>query len=198
MTARQTVTSSPEAAARRRLDPSRARFARRYRRRGVARVLAIFMLSAAVPSAAIHCTATQDERCDAPESCPGENEPCARRVCRDHICGLIPDPRGTRVPPEEAGMSGPCRQWSCDGEGDVVCDEQPRCGDGACEADETCETCTEDCGGCQSPCGDGACDEAGGESACSCTSDCGPCCGDGHCAADAGENCAGCAQDCCP
>lgn len=47
------------------------------------------------------------------------------------------------------------------------------CGDAECNADETCETCAEDCGECPPPdpfCGDGTCD--GNEDYTSCPDDC--------------------------
>lgn len=53
------------------------------------------------------------------------------------------------------------------------------CGDGRCSDSETCETCDQDCGGCEGPhCGDGTC--AGKETCSTCAQDCGECCtGDG-------------------
>ncbi len=67
----------------------------------------------------------------------------------------------------------------------------PTCGDGACEAPETCGGCAADCGAC---CGDGAC--GADEDCASCAADCGACeaCGDGACGE--GEDCATCAVDC--
>ncbi|MBW2525644.1 MAG: right-handed parallel beta-helix repeat-containing protein [Deltaproteobacteria bacterium] len=58
----------------------------------------------------------------------------------------------------------------------------PTCGDGECGADETCESCEDDCGPCGEPtCGDGQCN--GDESCETCEEDCGECpiteCGDG-------------------
>jgi hypothetical protein len=50
----------------------------------------------------------------------------------------------------------------------------PFCGDGSCNGDETCDTCTEDCGDCPIEfCGDGSCN--GGEDCSSCSEDCGTC-----------------------
>ncbi len=54
------------------------------------------------------------------------------------------------------------------------CAPLPSCGDAACNGDETCNTCPQDCGGC---CGNGACDTLYGESCVNCPSDCGPCSG---------------------
>jgi cysteine-rich repeat protein len=70
----------------------------------------------------------------------------------------------------------------------------PSCGDAACNGQETCASCPEDCGQC---CGDAACDQAT-ESCQSCPADCGQCCGDGQCTLDFGEDCAQCPADCGP
>ena len=76
-----------------------------------------------------------------------------------------------------------------------------RCGDGACNGGERCDTCAADCGACPAPvCGDGACN--GTEGCWSCPADCGACpdpvCGDGAC--ENPENCRTCVADCgtCP
>ena len=68
------------------------------------------------------------------------------------------------------------------------------CGDGACEGDESCSSCPDDCGTCPSECGDTNCDAD--ESCASCPDDCGPCasCGDGECNGE--ENCVDCPSDC--
>ncbi len=72
------------------------------------------------------------------------------------------------------------------------------CGNGTCDAGESCETCAADCGTCY--CGDGSC--GGGETCADCSSDCGDCtvplCGNGSCTGD--ETCYTCAADCgaCP
>jgi len=80
----------------------------------------------------------------------------------------------------------------------------PACGDGACDGQEACEGCPEDCGACGS-CGDGACDPGLEETCAECPEDCGACplhgeCGDGACAEQEGESCATCPPDCgsCP
>ena len=65
-------------------------------------------------------------------------------------------------------------------------DPDPYCGDGTCNGDETCESCSSDCGSCvvEDPddgggttpdpyCGDGTCNN--GESCSTCDSDCGEC-----------------------
>jgi len=72
------------------------------------------------------------------------------------------------------------------------------CGDGTCQADESCATCPDDCGPCPW-CGDGDC--LAPEDCTSCAADCGDClpaCGDGDCTGD--ETCAECPADCgeCP
>jgi hypothetical protein len=69
------------------------------------------------------------------------------------------------------------------------------CGNGTCEAGETCSSCATDCGSCQPQCGNGTCEA--GETCSSCATDCGSCqpqCGNGTC--EAGETCSSCATDC--
>ena len=73
------------------------------------------------------------------------------------------------------------------------------CGDGTCDQDESCATCSDDCGVCPASCGDDTCDAD--EDCQSCDTDCGVCepfCGDNTC--DADEDCEICAVDCgeCP
>ncbi|MDH3727357.1 MAG: solute carrier organic anion transporter, partial [Myxococcales bacterium] len=86
---------------------------------------------------------------------------------------------------------------SCGG----TADEGPSasCGDGLCNAEETCASCASDCGACPTGCGDAVCTAE--ETCASCATDCGACpigCGDEVCAAD--ETCTSCATDCglCP
>ena len=91
-----------------------------------------------------------------------------------------------------------------DGDGcDNTCKLEAFCGDGACNGDETCETCSEDCGECpiEPICGDGECN--GDETCEDCPEDCGECpveptCGDGECNGE--ETCEDCPEDCgdCP
>jgi uncharacterized protein (TIGR03382 family) len=77
--------------------------------------------------------------------------------------------------------------------GSAACGAASTCGNGTCDAGETCATCGGDCGACET-CGNGACDA--GETCSSCEDDCGACatCGDGTC--DAGETCSSCEDDC--
>ena len=78
---------------------------------------------------------------------------CAGRTCGSDGCG---DACGDGC---EAG-------WTCNGSG--RCDPPAaRCGDDACNGDETCGTCPADCGSC---CGDGEC--GGDESCATCPADC--------------------------
>ncbi|MCA9544166.1 MAG: CAP domain-containing protein, partial [Myxococcales bacterium] len=49
----------------------------------------------------------------------------------------------------------------------------PRCGDGACDANEACDTCPQDCGACPPRCGDGRCEAP--EDCGACPQDCGQC-----------------------
>ncbi|MFA5059460.1 MAG: hypothetical protein WC676_02410 [Candidatus Omnitrophota bacterium] len=113
-----------------------------------------------------------------------------------------------------------CGDYLCGGSEDQNncpqdCLEPAVCGNGTCDAGETCTDCSGDCGQCQ--CGDGECN---GNEACGCA-DCSPCCGDETCDAnetyvscpadcdapppacnnngscEEGETCANCANDCC-
>ena len=77
--------------------------------------------------------------------------------------------------------------------------QEPYCGDGTCDDDETCLTCPEDCGNCSVDpyCGDGTCNND--ETCSTCPEDCGNCsidpyCGDGIC--NNNETCSTCPGDC--
>jgi len=75
----------------------------------------------------------------------------------------------------------------------------PVCGNGTCEATESCSNCTSDCGACPPICGNGTCET--NEDCSNCSGDCGTCpptCGNGTC--ETGETCSNCASDCgaCP
>ena len=105
--------------------------------------------------------------------------------------------RGEPTPGMDGGISPTDVPFAPDVRGDVRFDvPAPRCGDGACTADERCETCPSDCGECGG-CGDGTCDAAAGEDCTSCPGDCGACvtCGDGTCNM-ATETCTSCPMDC--
>ncbi len=94
-----------------------------------------------------------------------------------------------------------CPEPACCGEG-IECDSDGYCidkegaevcGDYACASGETCNTCPQDCGGCEVVCGNGICQE--GESCPSCSDDCAcPECGDGEC--NGAETCGTCQDDC--
>ncbi len=60
----------------------------------------------------------------------------------------------------------------CQG-GDAPIDSTATCGDGVCDAGETCTSCASDCGACPSACGDEVC--ASNETCASCATDCGVC-----------------------
>ena len=111
----------------------------------------------------------------------------------------------------------PCTSWGCP-PGTYVCNRDDQCcdyntvyssdddssgtntcGNGVCDAKETCDNCGADCGAC---CGDGTCNY--GETCFTCEADCGICdpgerCGDGVCSG-IGEVCDECWVDCgfCP
>lgn len=90
------------------------------------------------------------------------------------------------------GVSGDCVSGLCSG---GVCVQPVVCGNGQCEAGESCSSCSQDCGVCPSVCGDGSCN--GNESCSSCALDCGSClavCGNSKC--ESGESCSSCSQDC--
>jgi hypothetical protein len=76
-----------------------------------------------------------------------------------------------------------------DGDGD---DDNPACGDGTCDPDETAASCGADCAA--AACGDGTCDP--GETASSCPADCPATCGNGTC--EPAEDAAACPADCDP
>jgi plastocyanin len=80
-----------------------------------------------------------------------------------------------------------CAEWDYD-EGDCT---PPVCGDGACTADETFESCADDCDA-PPECGNANC-EAGEDV--SCPEDCVPVCGDGTCDAEV-EDYMNCLEDC--
>ncbi len=67
------------------------------------------------------------------------------------------------------------------------------CGDNACNLDETCDSCPQDCGEC---CGNNICDTEFGEDCGTCEGDCGACCGNDVCEPGRGEDCASCSTDC--
>lgn len=71
----------------------------------------------------------------------------------------------------------------------------PICGDGSCDVNESCSTCSKDCRECPPVCGNQRCES--GETCASCKKDCGSCppvCGDGDC--ESPEDCSDCPGDC--
>ena len=140
-----------------------------------------------------------DNICNGGETCSTCSQDCG-------VCGG-PTPPPTPIPAY-------CGDGTCnDTEGEtqqncaIDCgnpgDPDPFCGDGACNALETCSTCSQDCGTCSTPdfCGDGTCSAT--ESCSTCSQDCGTCsdpgfCGDSVCSAF--ETCDSCPADCggCP
>jgi len=88
----------------------------------------------------------------------------------------------------ETGCLYGCLDGRCLPEGG----NEPYCGDGICNGDDTCENCPEDCAT-PSYCGDGTCDSD--ETYTTCPEDCySPYCGDGMC--DIGETFDNCPGDC--
>jgi hypothetical protein len=116
---------------------------------------------------------------------------CCNRICCDDgmtCCGgeCIRCPAGQTVDPNTCecvgGTPGPvCGNGFCEaGESCTSCPDDcgpcpPTCPNDVCDAGETCQTCPEDCGPCEPECGDGFCDEAAGETCESCPQDCGQC-----------------------
>lgn len=78
----------------------------------------------------------------------------------------------------------------------------PKCGNGICDSDESCSSCTTDCGSCipfVPNCGDGSCN--GNENYLTCPADCKSpqvTCGNHICEASAGETYISCPVDCPP
>jgi len=162
------------------------------------------------PSPAPYCG---DGYCDGGEDCtlcPSDCGTCAGSCCEDNnSIGC--------VDPDIVDCVCAFDSYCCETEWDATCAEQvdslgcgscaavPFCGDGICDAGDTCSNCAQDCGACPAPepyCGDGICDA--GDTCANCAQDCGACpppapyCGDGIC--DAGDTCANCFADCgaCP
>ncbi len=146
-------------------------------------------------------TCAADCGCACGEACVGGG--CAFTACDGKACG-------------SDGCDGSCgscaEHHACEA---GVCVYEPWCGDGACDAGETCASCAADCAcGCGRACEGGSCvytacdDLACGDDGCG--GSCGACsehheclagacvyvpwCGDAAC--DAGETCATCAADC--
>lgn len=144
------------------------------------------------------CLAYCDGSCSDPTP-PPNNGYCGDFICQDGC------PQGLSTCPEdcedECAPQGPvCGNGTCDaGESCATCPEccsdGPTCGANGCEAGENCSNCPGDCGSC-SGCGDGTCSAA--ENCSTCPGDCGACaslyCGDGSC--NNGETCSSCAADC--
>lgn len=144
--------------------------------------------------------------------CPG-GESCDQGkcvvICGDKLCGLGEDICNC---PNDCvgGCDGCCQAGKClDGTSEGACGTAGKscqdcaamlgvctdgecscpCGDGKCCADETCQSCPEDCGEC---CGNGLCDA--GETKCTCQADCGQPCAGKDCGTDGcGGSCGSCA-----
>ncbi len=84
------------------------------------------------------------------------------------------------------------------------CEPTNWCGDGSCNGNENCGSCSQDCGECRPPpgeeyCGDGYCNRY--DDCHNCPQDCGTCpevnyCGNGYCEGYRGEDCSSCEIDC--
>lgn len=101
-------------------------------------------------------------------------------ICQSNACVLV-DGAGT----DECSSDVDC------GGGTT----EPVCGDGTCNGSESCNSCADDCGSCNTGCGDNIC--GSNETCSSCTVDCGSCsatCGNDVC--DSGESPQNCAHDC--
>ena len=148
------------------------------------------------------CVPHEDEGCD---DCACEDAVCAQMpgCCNNHwttqcvnLCTAAGSCQGVAAP---ACDDGACNGEETCGTCPQDCGACPACGDGACSGAEACGTCPQDCGVCAGGCGDAAC--GGVETCTTCPADCGACpadCGDGAC--EAGETCSNCPGDCgdCP
>jgi hypothetical protein len=146
-----------------------------------------------------------DFLCDPTESClscPGDCGPC-QATCGDFLCDPTescvtcsfdcgPCAGGDGTCAGSCGTSdiftgcycdalcfglGDCCDdvcTQCSGDYPTECSSQS-CGDGMCDASESCTSCPSDCGPCNSGCGDGTCDALNNEVCYTCPSDCGPC-----------------------
>ena len=109
-------------------------------------------------------------------------------------------PNESRACPCASGGMG-IQTCNASGSGYGACGSCPRCGDGRCDASETCASCAMDCAAVMScaRCGDGTCN--GAENPTNCPGDCQrastPRCGDGVCATPT-ESCVDCPDDCMP
>ena len=148
----------------------------------------------------VACACSSDDRA----SEAGEVEEAFDAGAQRRANGDSAEPTSGEVAEAVDGVadSGPtCGNGVCDADEScadcsVDCGACPECGDGTCEGEESCADCPDDCDQCPPECGDGACE---GDEACgSCPDDCGECdvCGDGEC--QAGEDCASCESDCGP
>jgi plastocyanin len=119
---------------------------------------------------------TGDENCG---TCPGDcGGPCVDGSCCE--ANGSPGCADADVNACVCALDGAC----CDGAWDELCvlfaveycelGDQCAfvCGDGTCDAGESCDSCSEDCGAC-STCGDGVCDPD--EHCAGCATDCGAC-----------------------
>jgi hypothetical protein len=112
------------------------------------------------------CTKTCVSNCDGKE--------CGSDGCTGS-CGSCANAHGTTSC--SAGVCKPvCSSGytNCDGDRTNGCETcESYCGDGDCNSDEDCDSCSEDCGSCESYCGDGDCNSD--EDCDSCSEDCGTC-----------------------
>ena len=145
------------------------------------------------------CPKCGDGVCEAGETCESCQPDCGS--CEGSCCA----PHASPGCVDAVIQSCVCTEddFCCNGAWDDACvafadgcgaDCPLACGDGLCDATESCDTCPGDCAPC-TVCGDGFC-EPGAESCEDCAFDCGPCttCGDEMCGGD--ESCATCPDDC--
>ena len=166
-----------------------------------------------------HCT---DGVCVSGEVIPPPevwDDPCNALVC-DPALGWHPEPVDGPCDDDDPCTGGDqCVDGLCLG-GEDLCQE-PGCGDGHCEAPESCTSCPKDCGPCEANCcaphegagcdnptcqeivcdGDVFCCNGSWDDLCAQSAvlhcgicDGGPACGDGSC--DLGESCESCPWDC--
>ena len=160
-----------------------------------------------VPAAAVTCQQPSSicllSACD-PQSgqCVESNAPDGTPCNDSSMCTLVDicvDGACVGGKPITCNDDDACTEDSCDPASGCVFEPQAdcmaSCGDGLCNAFETCTGCSSDCGSCLATCGNQKCET--GETCAGCPADCGKCpsfCSNGKC--EAGETCASCPQDC--
>jgi len=153
-----------------------------------------------------------DAKCNANEQCAtcpvdcgqcskscGEPTGCGGCACEAQVCAADPYCCNTKW---DSICVSACKATGVADGGVLICPVD-KCGDGYCSGEETCDSCSKDCGVCPAVCGNGECDP--GEDKSNCAKDCSIGC-EGKCGKSSSEAsgakcwcdemCAG-ADDCC-